>query len=116
MTFYIYFPPSVDSQKLPVFYWWSGLTCSAENFSIKSEAQRADSIEGFAVIAPDTSSRGLNVKGETDNWDFGVGAGSILNATQEKWKNWRMYAYVVNELPKLLTDNFQQPWFRTRYK
>ncbi|XP_031499971.1 S-formylglutathione hydrolase [Nymphaea colorata] len=108
MTFYIYFPPSADSQKLPVLYWLSGLTCSDENFIIKSGAQRAASIEGVALIAPDTSPRGLNVEGEADSWDFGVGAGFYLNATQEKWKNWQMYDYVVNELPKLLSDNFQQ--------
>lgn len=36
----------------------------------------------------------------------GTGAGFYLNATQEKWKNWRMYDYVVKELPKLLSDNF----------
>lgn len=38
----------------------------------------------------------------------GAGAGFYLNATQEKWKNWRMYDYVVKELPKLLSDNFPQ--------
>lgn len=38
----------------------------------------------------------------------GTGAGFYLNATQEKWKNWRMYDYVVKELPELLRDNFPQ--------
>lgn len=37
-----------------------------------------------------------------------IGAGFYLNATQEKWKNWRMYDYVVKELPKLLSENFSQ--------
>jgi S-formylglutathione hydrolase len=37
-----------------------------------------------------------------------IGAGFYLNATQEKWKNWRMYDYVVKELPKLLSENFPQ--------
>lgn len=37
-----------------------------------------------------------------------TGAGFYLNATQEKWKNWRMYDYVVKELPKLLSDSFPQ--------
>ncbi|XXG41347.1 hypothetical protein AAC387_Pa01g1826 [Persea americana] len=109
MTFYIYFPPSSSSsQKLPVLYWLSGLTCSDENFIIKSGAQRAASSEGVALIAPDTSPRGLNVEGEADSWDFGVGAGFYLNATQERWKNWRMYDYVVKELPKLLSEHFPQ--------
>ncbi|KAK8713391.1 hypothetical protein V6N13_148609 [Hibiscus sabdariffa] len=109
MTFHIYFPPSPSpSHKFPVLYWLSGLTCNDENFIIKSGAQRAASAEGVALVAPDTSPRGLNVEGEADSWDFGVGAGFYLNATQEKWKNWRMYDYVVKELPKLLSENFPQ--------
>lgn len=109
MTFYIYFPPSPSpSHKFPVLYWLSGLSCTDENFIAKSGAQRAASTEGIVLIAPDTSPRGLNVEGEADSWDFGVGAGFYLNATQEKWKNWRMYDYVVKELPKLLSENFPQ--------
>ncbi|KAJ0980884.1 hypothetical protein J5N97_009139 [Dioscorea zingiberensis] len=108
MTFSIYFPPSPPSQKLPVLYWLSGLTCNDENFIIKSGAQRAAASEGIALVAPDTSPRGLNVEGEADSWDFGIGAGFYLNATQEKWKNWRMYDYVINELPKVLAENFEQ--------
>ncbi|XP_007028650.2 PREDICTED: S-formylglutathione hydrolase [Theobroma cacao] len=109
MTFYIYLPPSPSpSHKFPILYWLSGLTCTDENFIIKSGAQRAASAEGVALIAPDTSPRGLNVEGEADSWDFGVGAGFYLNATQEKWKNWRMYDYVVKEMPKLLSENFPQ--------
>ncbi|KAL5719828.1 S-formylglutathione hydrolase [Ranunculus cassubicifolius] len=109
MNFTLYFPPSPSpSHKFPVLYWLSGLTCTDENFIVKSGAQRAASKEGVALIAPDTSPRGLNVEGEADSWDFGVGAGFYLNATQEKWKNWRMYDYIVKELPKLLADNFDQ--------
>lgn len=107
MTFHIYFPPSPSpDHKFPVLYWLSGLTCTDENFIIKSGAQRAASSEGIALIAPDTSPRGLNVEGEADSWDFGVGAGFYLNATQEKWKNWQMYDYIVKELPKLISENF----------
>ncbi|MED6182172.1 hypothetical protein PIB30_026163 [Stylosanthes scabra] len=111
MTFHVYFPPpssSSSSAKFPVLYWLSGLTCTDENFIAKSGAQRAASAHGLALVAPDTSPRGLNVEGEADSWDFGVGAGFYLNATQEKWKNWRMYDYVVKELPKLLSDHFPQ--------
>ncbi|KAL8133401.1 S-formylglutathione hydrolase-like [Apium graveolens] len=113
MTFYIYFPPtpkssSALSHKFPVLYWLSGLSCTDENFIIKSGAQRTAASEGIALVAPDTSPRGLNVDGEADSWDFGVGAGFYLNATQEKWKNWKMYDYVTKELPSLLTENFAQ--------
>ncbi|MBA0677234.1 hypothetical protein Golax_018747 [Gossypium laxum] len=56
MTFHIYFPPSSSpSHKFPILYWLSGLTCTDENFIIKSGAQRAASAEGVALIAPDTS-------------------------------------------------------------
>ena len=40
--------------------------------------------------------------GESDSWDFGVGAGFYLNATKPKWKNWRMYDYITKELPGVL--------------
>ncbi|KAG6427102.1 hypothetical protein SASPL_111342 [Salvia splendens] len=50
----------------------------------------------------------MNIEGEADSWDFGVGAGFYLNATQEKWKNWQMYDYVVKELPAVLKENFPQ--------
>ncbi|URE04095.1 s-formylglutathione [Musa troglodytarum] len=109
MTFTVYFPPpSSPSQKFPILYWLSGLTCTDDNFIMKSGAQRAASGEGIALVAPDTSPRGLNIEGEADSWDFGVGAGFYLNATEEKWKNWRMYDYVVKELPKVLSENFEQ--------
>ncbi|KAK7278935.1 hypothetical protein RJT34_23975 [Clitoria ternatea] len=111
MNFHVYFPPSPSpspSHKFPVLYWLSGLTCTDENFISKSGAQRVASTEGIALVVPDTSPRGLNVEGEADSWDFGVGAGFYLNATQDKWKNWRMYDYIVKELPKLLSDNFPQ--------
>ncbi|KAL1549924.1 S-formylglutathione hydrolase [Salvia divinorum] len=109
MTFHIFFPPSSSpSQKFPVLYWLSGLSCNDENFIAKSGAQRVASAEGVALIAPDTSPRGLNIEGEADSWDFGVGAGFYLNATQEKWKNWQMYDYVVKELPAVLHENFPQ--------
>ncbi|KAM1306649.1 hypothetical protein ACFX2H_009005 [Malus domestica] len=109
MTFHIYFPPSPSpSHRFPVLYWLSGLTCTDENFITKSGAQCVASSEGVALIAPDTSPRGLSIEGEADSWDFGVGARFYLNATQEKWKNWRMYDYVVKELPQLLNEIFSQ--------
>ncbi|XP_010653743.1 S-formylglutathione hydrolase isoform X3 [Vitis vinifera] len=93
MTFHVYFPPLPSpSHKFPVLYWLSGLSCTDENFIIKSGAQRVASSEGIALVAPDTS----------------PSAGFYLNATQEKWKNWQMYDYVVKELPKVLSENFAQ--------
>lgn len=44
---------------LQVLYWLSGLTCTDENFIIKSGAQRAAAAHGIALVAPDTSPRML---------------------------------------------------------
>jgi len=106
MTFTIYFPPASESKKVPVLFWLSGLTCTDENFIVKAGAQRKAAELGLALVAPDTSPRGLGVGGESESWDFGVGAGFYLNAKVDKWKNWRMYDYVVKELPELLASQF----------
>ncbi|KAL3695204.1 hypothetical protein R1sor_009280 [Riccia sorocarpa] len=106
-TFTIYFPPAAE-KKVPILYYLSGLTCTDENVMQKSGIQRSASEKGLAIVSPDTSPRGLNVQGEADNWDFGVGAGFYLNATQEKWKNWRMYDYITKELPEVLKANFSE--------
>ena len=59
------------------------------------------------LVAPDTSPRGHDVPGEDDAWDFGIGAGFYLDATQTPWSaNWRMYSYVAGELPALIAANF----------
>ncbi len=63
---------------LQVLYWLSGLTCTDENFAQKAGAQRVAAELGIALVLPDTSPRGLNVEGEKDAWDFGVGAGFYL--------------------------------------
>ena len=46
---------------LQVLYWLSGLTCTDENFIIKSGAQRAAAAHGIAIVAPDTSPRMFNL-------------------------------------------------------
>lgn len=62
---------------------------------------------GIIIINPDTSPRGLNIPGDSEHWDFGVGAGFYVNATQEPWKkNYRMYNYVTVELPGIINSNF----------
>ncbi|GAQ82353.1 S-formylglutathione hydrolase [Klebsormidium nitens] len=108
MKFTVYFPPAAEKGKVPVLYWLSGLTCTDENVIQKSGVQRDAAEKGVAIVACDTSPRGLNVEGEADSWDFGVGAGFYLNATEDKWKAWRMYDYVVKELPELLRTHFPQ--------
>ncbi len=66
-------------------------------------------------MAPDTSPRGANIPGESDNWDFGVGAGFYVDATQTPWsKHYRMYSYVTEELPGLIAANFPARMDRQR--
>lgn len=107
MKFSIYLPPQAQQNKVPVLYYLSGLTCTDENFVMKAGAQRDAARLGLALVAPDTSPRGANIEGETDSWDFGVGAGFYVDATEPKWsKNYNMYTYVTQELPALITQNF----------
>ncbi|MEL7450137.1 MAG: S-formylglutathione hydrolase [Pseudomonadota bacterium] len=103
----VYLPPQAKDGPVPVVYWLSGLTCTEENFTAKAGAQRYAAELGLALVAPDTSPRGLNLPGEDDDWDFGTGAGFYVNATEEPWtKNYRMYEYVTAELPALIEANF----------
>ena len=108
MRFAIYLPPQAESQKVPVLYWLSGLTCTDENFMQKAGAQRIAAELGMAIIAPDTSPRGENVADDADGaYDFGLGAGFYLNATKPPFsQHYQMYDYVVNELPALIEAHF----------
>jgi len=105
MVFAVYLPPqALAGQKVPVLYWLSGLTCTDENFMQKAGAQRVAAELGIAIVAPDTSPRGADVPGDPDGgWDFGLGAGFYLNATEAPWStHYRMHDYVVTELPALI--------------
>ncbi|MCC5856362.1 MAG: S-formylglutathione hydrolase [Idiomarina sp.] len=104
MTFSVFLPPHAESGKVPAVYWLSGLTCTDENFSSKAGAQRVAAELGLALIIPDTSPRGEQVPDDPDGaYDFGLGAGFYVNATQAPWAaHYQMYDYIVNELPKLV--------------
>jgi S-formylglutathione hydrolase len=99
MRFSVYLPPQAQQQKVPALFYLAGLTCTEETFAIKAGAQRFAAQHGLALIAPDTSPRSAGVPGESDAWDFGVGAGFYVDATREPWaKHYRMYSYVRDEL------------------
>ena len=105
MQFAVYLPPQVElGQPLPVLYWLSGLTCTDENFMQKAGALKTAAELGLIIVAPDTSPRGEGVADDPDGaWDFGLGAGFYLNATQAPWaEHYHMYDYVVHELPTLI--------------
>ncbi|MBV1788451.1 S-formylglutathione hydrolase [Marinobacterium sp. D7] len=107
MIFAIYLPPQAQNQSVPVLYWLSGLTCTDENFTQKAGAQRLAAELGMAIVCPDTSPRGTDFPGEHDSYDFGSAAGFYVNATQAPWSaNYRMYDYVVQELPALIEEHF----------
>lgn len=106
MNFAIYLPEEAKSEKLPVLYWLSGLTCTEQNFITKAGAQRYASEHGVVIVAPDTSPRGDGIPNE-NTYDLGMGAGFYLNATQEPWsKNYKMYDYIVHELPSVIEAHF----------
>ncbi|PHR63886.1 MAG: S-formylglutathione hydrolase [Idiomarina sp.] len=107
MQFSVFLPPQAEQHAVPALYWLSGLTCTDENFSSKAGAQRVAAELGIALIMPDTSPRGNGVPDDPEQaYDFGLGAGFYVNATQLPWaKHYHMYDYIVTELPELLEQN-----------
>jgi S-formylglutathione hydrolase len=106
MVFSVFLPPQAANGPVPVLYYLSGLTCTDENFVAKAGAQQHAAEHGIAIVAPDTSPRGDGVPDDPEgSWDFGLGAGFYVNATQAPWKtHYRMYDYVVDELPALVNE------------
>lgn len=99
MTFGLYLPPQAESGKVPVLLFLSGLTCTHENVMTKAGAQRYCAEHGIALLAPDTSPRGLDLPGEHESYDFGSGAGFYLDARQEPWSaHYNMARYVTQDL------------------
>lgn len=113
MRLAVFLPPSValassSTARVPAVVYLAGLTCTEETFTMKAGAQRVAAELGLALIMPDTSPRGAGVAGESERWDFGVGAGFYLDATEEPWaRNWRMESYLMHELLPALTHPTQ---------
>ncbi len=106
MRFAVFLPPQVQASKVPALLYLAGLTCTEETFPIKAGAQRKAAELGLALIAPDTSPRGANIPGESDSWDFGVGAGFYIDATQAPWnRHWRMESWLMEEFLPLLVNH-----------
>jgi S-formylglutathione hydrolase len=104
MRFAAFVPPQAAAGKRPVVWFLAGLTCTEENFTVKAGAQRVAAELGLILIAPDTSPRGEGVPDDPDGaYDFGLGAGFYLDATQEPWaRNYRMESYIIRELPEIV--------------
>jgi len=107
MTFSIFVPPQAeDGAKCPVVWYLSGLTCTHANVTDKGEFRAACAELGLIFAAPDTSPRGFDVP-DDEAYDFGQGAGFYVDATQAPWdRNYRMYSYVIEELPALVAEIF----------
>lgn len=102
----VFLPSRAKSEKCPVLYWLSGLTCTEQNFITKAGAQQWAEKHGIIVVAPDTSPRGEGVAND-DAYDMGQGAGFYINATQDPWaKHYQMFDYITEELPNLIEEHF----------
>lgn len=107
MRFGLYLPPQAAHGHVPVLWWLSGLTCTEENFIVKAGAQRVAAELGMALVAPDTSPRGIALPGDREAWDFGVGASFYVDATREPWsRHYQMRRYITEELRGLVAAEF----------
>jgi S-formylglutathione hydrolase len=109
MTFSIFLPPQAErGGRLPVVWYLSGLTCTHANVTEKGEYRAACAELGLIFVAPDTSPRGEGVPDDPAGaYDFGLGAGFYVDATQEPYaRNYRMWSYVCEELPALVAAEF----------
>ncbi len=108
MQFSVFVPPAAKSGKVPVLTFLSGLTCTEENFMVKSGAQRVAAELGIMLVSPDTSPRGEGVPDDPDaNYDFGLGAGFYVNSTQSPWSDhYQMYDYITSEFQDVIFNNF----------
>jgi len=108
MTFSVFVPPHADGAKLPVVWYLSGLTCTHANVTEKGEYRRICAELGLIFVAPDTSPRGEGVPDDAEGaYDFGLGAGFYVDATQAPFaENYRMWSYVTEELPALVAAEF----------
>jgi S-formylglutathione hydrolase len=109
MRFGLFLPPqALAGGKLPLLTYLAGLTCNEETFATKAGAQRLAAELGLALLMPDTSPRGAGVNGEDFHWDFGVGAGFYLDATQAPWAgHWCMESYLLGELLPAVIGEFR---------
>ncbi len=108
MRFAVYLPSqALRGERVPVLYYLAGLTCTEETFVIKAGAQRCAAALGLALVTCDTSPRAPRFAGDDKDWDFGLGAGFYLDATQAPWSSaYRMRSYVTSELRALVESEF----------
>ena len=108
MIFSVFVPPHQPGTRLPVVWYLSGLTCTHANVTEKGEFRAVCAELGLIFVAPDTSPRGEGVPDDPAGaYDFGLGAGFYVDATQTPFdRHYRMWSYVTEELPALIAENF----------
>ncbi|MEO6248148.1 MAG: S-formylglutathione hydrolase [Sphingomicrobium sp.] len=108
MTFSLFMPDHREDQRVPLLWYLSGLTCSHANVTEKGEFRAACAEAGIAFLAPDTSPRGEGVPDDpSEAWDFGLGAGFYVDATEAPFdQHYRMWSYVSEDLPALVAAEF----------
>ncbi len=106
MGFSLFLPDQAEKNRVPLVWWLSGLTCTEENFTVKSGAYGEAARLGLSIIAPDTSPRGEDVADDAA-YDLGQGAGFYVDATEPPWKtHFSMYSYISQELQALVARSF----------
>ena len=107
MRFAVFDPPQTAEEPVPVLWYLSGLTCTWANVMEKGGLQRKAAELGVMIVAPDTSPRGEDVA-DDEAYDLGKSAGFYVDATENPWApNFKMWSYIVDELPSLLGRNFE---------
>ncbi len=102
MTFAVYLPPQAKRGRVPVLWFLSGLTCTDENAVTKAGAQVWLPAARIAVVFRDTSPRGDWVANDAA---FDLGQGGLLRQRHRGARgvpHFRMWDYVVDELPDLV--------------
>jgi S-formylglutathione hydrolase len=106
MRFSVFLPAQARAAKLPALFYLAGLTCTEETFMLKGGAQRVAAALGMMLVTLDTSPRGAGIEGEAASWDFGLGAGFYVDATEPPWNaHYKMHSYVI-ELHQLVMAQF----------
>ena len=109
MTFSVFVPEGEGP--FPVLTYLSGLTCTHANVTEKGDYRAACAQHKIIFVAPDTSPRGPDLKGDTvpddEAYDFGKGAGFYVDATQAPFaEHYQMSSYIERELPEIIGTNF----------